>query len=664
MTLRFRLFAMLAFILVTFAAALVVAQRSIGTLNAAVEENSRSVKGFTAKEVVLLGQLYSLRLEVVQVQQFFSDVSATRGQDGLDSGFAEAEEHAKAFRETLAQARATAKAGGLTEADALLARMSQDFEPYYATGRRMAEAYVAGGPGTGNPLMPSFDAVSDKIQGEVKDGVDLVRARVDEVAIKLAGESEATVESSGRATTLVLALGLLAALTAAIVGIPVVRSVTRALGGVESAMKAIATGDTDQELPSHTGMAEIDNMITSLGCLRETSVASFQQSQMLDQMTARVMMASGPDLTISYQNKASRELLSTLESHLPCPAAEVVGKSVDIFHKNPEHARRILQDPTKLPHVANISLGQEVIELNVSAILDRKGHYVGPLLTWMPVTEKVRMAETFEREVGSVITVVKEAVGSIYNSASTSAQRQESGTSRSLGVADTALQTTQKVEGLAAAVEELGASIAEISRQVTNANEVSGDAVNDVDGAAQQIKLLSDSIQEIGHVAGMIGDVASQTNLLALNATIEAARAGEAGKGFAVVAGEVKHLANQTAKATEEIASRIAGIQEQTRVAVTAFERVRGGILSVNNISTGIAAAIEEQSAVTAEITRNVTGVADDMVHVSSAISEVTLGSLKTGAGAIEVLWSADSLQDASETLDRQTQSFLAMVRR
>jgi methyl-accepting chemotaxis protein len=130
-----------------------------------------------------------------------------------------------------------------------------------------------------------------------------------------------------------------------------------------------------------------------------------------------------------------------------------------------------------------------------------------------------------------------------------------------------------------------------------------------------------------------------------------------------VVAGEVKNLANQTAKATDEITSRISAIQEQTRVAVTAFERVRGGISSVNSIATGIAAAIEEQSAVTNEINRNVTGVSDDMRQVSTSIAEVTMASLRSGAGAIEVLWQADSLQSASGSLDEQTQSFLRMIR-
>ncbi|NYZ17164.1 chemotaxis protein, partial [Azospirillum sp. RWY-5-1] len=164
-------------------------------------------------------------------------------------------------------------------------------------------------------------------------------------------------------------------------------------------------------------------------------------------------------------------------------------------------------------------------------------------------------------------------------------------------------------------------------------------------------------------VVSMIGQIASQTNLLALNATIEAARAGEAGKGFAVVASEVKALSNQTAQATEQITAQIAAIQAETGHAVDSFGRVRQVITSVNGISSSIAAAIEEQTAVTGEMTRSVAGVSSDMARVNGSIGEVTMNAIRSGAGAIDVMWSAESLKEASDRLDRAASSFLSRIR-
>jgi methyl-accepting chemotaxis protein/aerotaxis receptor len=271
--------------------------------------------------------------------------------------------------------------------------------------------------------------------------------------------------------------------------------------------------------------------------------------------------------------------------------------------------------------------------------------------------------ENFQTEVGGVIRGVANAAGQIHSIAGSIAHGQEAGTSRSMTVAGAATSTQKRIEGLAAATEQLAASICEITRQVAVAAEMSGSGVVDVDGAASQIGRLNLAAGEIGQVVKLIQSVASQTNLLALNATIEAARAGEAGRGFAVVANEVKALANQTAQATEQISRQIAEIQAETATTVTAFNRIRGSIISVSEISASIASAVHQQSGVTNEISQNITHVMTDMGSVSDAIAKVTMGSIQSGAGVIESLWAADNLKIAADRLTAASASFVAKVR-
>jgi methyl-accepting chemotaxis protein len=212
---------------------------------------------------------------------------------------------------------------------------------------------------------------------------------------------------------------------------------------------------------------------------------------------------------------------------------------------------------------------------------------------------------------------------------------------------------------VAAATEELAGSIKEIGRQVTQSSEVTAKAVEEANRAKDLMRGLDDAAQKIGKVVALITDIAEQTNLLALNATIEAARAGEAGKGFAVVASEVKNLANQTAKATEEISSQIEGVQGATKSSVTAIESIFGTIGQINQISTTIAAAIEQQTAATAEISRNVEQAAVGTKEVSTNIVGVTQAAGETGQVSLQVLEAAKSLATQSDSLRTEVDGFL-----
>jgi methyl-accepting chemotaxis protein len=230
-------------------------------------------------------------------------------------------------------------------------------------------------------------------------------------------------------------------------------------------------------------------------------------------------------------------------------------------------------------------------------------------------------------------------------------------------VTEAAAAALGNVQNVASSTEEMTASIAEIARQVAQSTAIAGEAVEEAGRTNQTMGALTEAAQRIGEVVQLIQGIAAQTNLLALNATIEAARAGEAGRGFAVVASEVKTLANQTGKATEEIAGQVTAIQAATRSAVEAIKGIDGTIGRISEISTTIAAAIEEQGAATGEITRSTQETARGTEAVTRNIAGVSEAASKTGAAAAEVLAASGGLGEQAETLRAEVDHFLATIR-
>jgi len=219
------------------------------------------------------------------------------------------------------------------------------------------------------------------------------------------------------------------------------------------------------------------------------------------------------------------------------------------------------------------------------------------------------------------------------------------------------------VQTVAVATEELSSSIREISEQVAKSSTIAGRAAEEAKRTDATVQALAAGAQKIGDVVALINNIAGQTNLLALNATIEAARAGEAGRGFAVVATEVKALASQTAKATEEIAAQIDGIQAETQQVVTAIKAIGATIGEMNVIASGVAAAMEEQGAATQEIARNVQQAAQGTQVVTGNILDVKRGADETGSAASQVLMAAQELSRHSEDLGREVDTFLSGVK-
>ncbi|WP_043744762.1 methyl-accepting chemotaxis protein [Paramagnetospirillum magneticum] len=274
-----------------------------------------------------------------------------------------------------------------------------------------------------------------------------------------------------------------------------------------------------------------------------------------------------------------------------------------------------------------------------------------------------RVAKSLEDRVKGVVDLIDVSSGSLLGNAQTLSANAQQTMVQAGNVTAMTGQVTANVQSVSAATQELSSSVTEISRQVAHAATISGDAVRQAGETDRMVRSLAEAAQKIGEVVNLITDIASQTNLLALNATIEAARAGEAGKGFAVVANEVKHLANQTAKATEEIGQQVTAIQGETRSAVEAIRSISGTIENISELSSAIAAAVEEQGAATAEIARSVEQAAHGTASAAENVEVVSGAAEETKLMSDQVYEAANGLKGASNQLAQEVAGFIREIR-
>ena len=569
-------------LIATNLAAIIYADYTVSDLARSSQEAALQTKQSDELITELAPLTKGIELDIVSTQEALTDVSATRGLDGLDDGYVLAEESAAELVKKASRVTEIGDTLNDPELRSSIASLTGKFDVFYASGVEMAQAYVAGGPAEGNKLMASFDAVADALQQEIETAATAVEAA--QARIAEATELRLSTMQSGaeRSVYVGSAFGAIALAIGLLFMFYVSRNVIRPVINMKDYMRGLADGDYSHEVPHTSRKDEIGEMAQS--------VANFRQAA-LDRRSAR-------DLTENEQAERQRQEKEAAQQ------------------KAAEDADRVLVIDALTTGLENLSAGNLTYRINAAFASDY---------------EKLRTE--FNSAIGSL--------GSTINEISTTTNAVRLASSEIGSAADDLSRRTEQqaasLEETAAALDEITSTVKSSSQRAEEASDMVGSTKSGAENSGKVVKnaisameKIEESSKKISQIISVIDDIAFQTNLLALNAGVEAARAGEAGKGFAVVAQEVRELAGRSANAAKEIKTLIETSSTQVGAGVslvnetgTALGEIEGQVGKINNLIQSIVTGAREQSTALTEINSAVNQM-DQVTQQNAAMVEET----------------------------------------